>query len=506
MSPRAFRSLFPRSSRVLPLLSLAVVAVAWASPGWTAATPAASPPPAVRPTLIVSMAPTSAPAAVTPPATPAVSPTPAAPSPAAVPAAPAPVTLVPVPGPAASAPAPAPTVDVGTITQPFVGTITGDKVYLRSGPDTKYYEIGQLYKGDLVYVVGVNKGWYQVLPPNGAFCMVAREFVDLDTGGAAATIKGDPVNVRAGSAIYKDADPYAVLPPPLRKGTRVKVLGSTDKFYQIAPPEKAYFFVNAQYVKAAPGTEYKVAQLKLPAGVAGPSGITVVAPTTIPAFAAVLPEAGLPALPAPGAGAATGTGAAGGTPGLVLPPRVAYSETALAKFNEAKSKYEAEIKKPVAEQNFEPLLQNFKDILALDNISPIVKSGSQAYLTAIDHNLTVQRLTREQTASAQQTKTQIDDLRAQQLAAQQALDAARAAGPYTAQGLLQTSTIVAGKYALVNPQTQRVVAYVDPSSASIDVGMLVGKYIAVRGVSKKMDGSDINVIQVSNATMMPQPQ
>jgi hypothetical protein len=511
MSPRAIRSDFPRSSRTLALLSLAVIAVAWASPGWSAAAPSA-PPGAVRPTLIVSMAPTSAPA-VAPTAAPAptrvLPPAPVATAPAAMPVVPpmpaatGPATLVPSPAPGAAAAAPSPAADLGTITQPFVATITGDKVYLRSGPDTKYYEIGQLYRGDLVYVVGVNRGWYQVLPPNGSFCMVAKEYVDLDTGGAAGTIKGDFINVRAGSAIYKDADPYAVLPPPLRKGTHVKVLGSTDKYYQIAPPEKAYFFVSAQFVKAAAGTEYKVAQLKLPAGVTGPSGITVVAPTTPPEVAAVLPEPG-PTPPALGGGMPAPAVGMAAVP--AVPSAATYNETALAKFKDASAKYQEEAKKPPAQQNVDPMLQDFKNILTMDNISPSVKSGAQAYIAAIERTQTVQRLIKEQTASVQETRTQSDALRAQQDAAERAVNEAKAAGPYAAQGLLKSSTVVAGMYALVNPQDQRVVAYVDPAVASIDMGMLVGKYIGVRGESKKMDGSDITVIKVNNATMMPQPK
>jgi hypothetical protein len=51
-----------------------------------------------------------------------------------------------------------------------------------------------------------------------------------------------------------------------------------------------------------------------------------------------------------------------------------------------------------------------------------------------------------------------------------------------------------------------VIAYIDPANAEVDIGSLVGKYIGVRGISKKMEGSDITVIQVSNATLMPQPK
>src|SRR5205807_337725 len=123
-------------------------------------------------------------------------------SPSAPPSAPSPA-----PPPATPAPPAAPPAELPAATQPLVAAVTGDKVYVRSGPGTAYYEIGQLTKGDLVQVVGTSNGWYKILPPNGTFCLVAKEFVETDpaAGGGAAptsgTVKGDYVNVRAGTAI-----------------------------------------------------------------------------------------------------------------------------------------------------------------------------------------------------------------------------------------------------------------------------------------------------------------
>ena len=118
----------------------------------------------------------------------------------------APPTTAPAGGTAA-APAAA---ELAPVTQPFVAQVTGDKVYVRSGPGTSYYELGQLSKGDLVYVVGTKSGWYQILPPNGTFCLIAKEFVEVDAAGGAApssgTVKGDYINVRAGTAINRSRE------------------------------------------------------------------------------------------------------------------------------------------------------------------------------------------------------------------------------------------------------------------------------------------------------------
>ena len=411
----------------------------------------------------------------------------------------------------ATAPAPA-TPSAETVTQAFVATITADKVYVRSGPGTPYYEMGQLGKGDLVYVVGSSRGWYQILPPNGTYCMVAKEFVDAD--GKDGTVKGDYVNIRAGTAINKNRDPSAVL-TVVRKGTKLKIIGSTDKYYEVAPPERALVYISPQFVKAAPGTEYKVPELKLPPGATAPS-MTTVEPPTAPPIATgggtivIPPEPGTGGVPTPGpiTGGAP-VPAPGNTvaPAPVEPPKpVVFSDAATTKFNDTNAKYQEESKKPPADQSVESLLKDFKDILAMENISPSVKAGSEANIAAIERTMTVQRLMKEQAAANEATNKQSEALRQQFDEAEKAIAAAREAGPYSAEGVLQSSTIVKGKYALVNPQTGRVVAYVDPAAASVDIGSLVGKYIGVRGITKKMEGSDIAVIQVSNATLMPQPK
>ncbi len=401
-------------------------------------------------------------------------------------------------------------------TQPFVATVMADKVYVRSGPDKNNYEIGQLGKSDLVYVVGEAKGWYRILPPNGSFCLISKEYVDLDPGNATGTVKGDYINVRAGTALYKGRDSSVLM--VVRKGTKLKVLGTSDTYYQIAPPEKAYFYISPQFLKPAVDVAYKVPDLKLPSGIAGPSGVTVEAPTTLPTATATLM---IPETPGTAAAPATGPVVAATGPMIEPPttapatqvqalppivPAVKFSETATARFNDVNARYQAEAKKAIGEQNLGGLLGEFKDILAMENVSPSVQAGTQADVDAINRTMTVQRLIKEQAAAQEMTKKQTDALQEQYETAQRAIAAARTAGPYSAEGMLQTSTIVQGKYALVNPQTGRVVAYVDPAASSIDMSIFVGKYIGVRGITKRMENSDAQVIQVNNATLMPAPE
>ena len=469
---------------------------------------ATAPASAPAPTLTISNAPTTEPAASAPAPAPIIPPTPTAAPTAAAPA--------PAPGPA-TAPAGGGT-EAAAVTQPFIGAVNSDKVYVRSGPGTAYYEMGQLAKGDLVYVVGASRGWYQILPPNGAFCLIAKELVDADNAGS-GTVNKDYVNLRAGTAVSKNRDPSAVL-TVVRKGAKLRILGSTDKYYEVAPTEQAYVYISPLFVQPSQAAEYKVPELKLPAGATGPTN-TVEAPTTPPAPAGgehVTAGAGVGPIPGPGNAVAEAPGAtpaateAATAPAIAAPqplpplkPAVTYSATAADKFKDAQSRYQEEAKKPLADQNVEPLQKDFQDILAMDNIAPSVKAGTQANLDAISRTLTLQKLMKEQSAAQDATQKQSAALQEQYEAAERALAAARQSGPYVAEGTLQTSSIVTGKYALVNPQTGRVVAYIDPADASVDIGSLVGKYIGVRGISKQAQNSDITVIEVSNATLEPAP-
>jgi uncharacterized protein YgiM (DUF1202 family) len=425
-------------------------------------------------------------------------------------------------------PSPAPVVtaaptELPAVTQAFVATVTDNRVNVRSGPGTAYYEMGQLGKGDLVYVVGTSKDWYKILPPNGTFCMIAKEFVDAAAGATSGTVKADYINVRAGTAVNKSRDPSAVL-AVVRKGTQVHILGSTDQYYQIAPPEQAYVYVSSQFIKAVPGTEYKVADLKLPNGAVNPFAHTVDAPTGTPSIAALptapvapagtvgatidIPSTATP--PAAGGVETPGATAAGSTPPVTpevtpIPAAVTFSAAARTRFNEVNARFLEESKKPLVDQDVAQFTKDFQDILAMNNVSPTIQQSAQANLKALERTATLQRLMKEQAASAEMTKQQTDALRKQLEASQKLIDATRANQPFINEGVLKSSTVVAGKYALVNPQTGRTVAYIDPANSSVDMSIFMNHYIGVRGEKKKVDGADIEVITVRDATLMPQP-
>ena len=58
------------------------------------------------------------------------------------------------------------------------GKINGTCVNLRSGPSTAYKSVGMGNRGDKVYIIGLNTGWYKVIW-NGSVCYIRSDFVDL---------------------------------------------------------------------------------------------------------------------------------------------------------------------------------------------------------------------------------------------------------------------------------------------------------------------------------------
>lgn len=58
------------------------------------------------------------------------------------------------------------------------GKVNGTYVNLRTGPSTGYQSVGMADKGDKVYIIGLNTGWYKVIWKS-KICYIRSDFVDL---------------------------------------------------------------------------------------------------------------------------------------------------------------------------------------------------------------------------------------------------------------------------------------------------------------------------------------
>lgn len=382
----------------------------------------------------------------------------------------------------------------------FVGIVTADRVNVRPGPGAQYYALGSLAKNETVQVMGAQESWYKILPPKGIYCLIAKEFVETGPDNETGTVKRDYIRVRAGSTINPNRSD-AVL-TIVRSGTKVTILGSADvggtKFYKIAPPEKAYVYVSAQYVRKAPeGTVYT------PPVAAGRGGATS-RPASTEVAVEVSPPPGTETRPPT---TATVVNVEPTTQRVVVAPQPAkeFPAGVFQKHSELAKKTSNELEKPLEQRNAAGLLDEWQALAKTADLPPSVKRSAQLHIEALERNVAMQKLARE-VAAEDASATAARKARDEELAAaMKRLEDAARTGPYLAEGVLETSPTVKGKYALVDPITRRVKAYVDPA-AEVDLSKLLGQYIGVRGTWISAKDAGIKVIRVNNATMMPAPK
>ncbi len=58
------------------------------------------------------------------------------------------------------------------------GRVSGNNVNMRKGPSTSYKSVGRSYKGDLCYIIGINKQWYKVFW-NDTICYIRSDYLEL---------------------------------------------------------------------------------------------------------------------------------------------------------------------------------------------------------------------------------------------------------------------------------------------------------------------------------------
>lgn len=139
----------------------------------------------------------------------------------------------------------------GVLPFPYVAEITGNDVYIRSGPGTEYYTCGKLNKTDRVKVVSSQPGWSRIVPPPGSFSWITTQFVSIDQDSPAiGIVTGDRVRVYAGSAYIKPIH-STTEQVKLNRGDKVRLLGEERTgYYKIASPADTYLWVSTKFTKA----------------------------------------------------------------------------------------------------------------------------------------------------------------------------------------------------------------------------------------------------------------
>jgi hypothetical protein len=133
---------------------------------------------------------------------------------------------------------------------PYVGEITGTEINIRSGPGMNYYSCGKINAPLRVVVTEQQYSWSKILPPQGSFSWIFRQYIQTDANNpATGIVNADNVRVYAGSDEMEPmrCDSVQIL---LARGQKVRIIGQAiGDYYKIAPPEGATLWAASQYIK-----------------------------------------------------------------------------------------------------------------------------------------------------------------------------------------------------------------------------------------------------------------
>lgn len=361
---------------------------------------------------------------------------------------------------------------------PFVGHVSGTNVRVRSGPDTNYYPVAKLTAGDEVTVYSEEYGWMSIAPPKGSYSLIDRSFVDKAADGA-GIVNAEDVWVRAGSDM--DNNRYAKQ-IKLGKGASVKIIGETEdnSAYKIEPPDGARVWVSSQFIKTANN--------KAVSAVATPAAKSPAKATTPNAANAKEATRELARnLPQNSVSVST-------TRPAIFGPQSEDLKTIDALI-------EAEMKKPLTQQTWKPIIEKLRPIARQeeDGVSKAYAEGrikqlqSKAdMIAAIGDINTLQKSSEDEHALAAQVRKGITP------PAEPVMD-----GRVEAHGELRPSQVfdmqseaMPKRFRLVDPSTDRTIAYVEAGDSPIDLNKYLGKYVSVRAQTRRLTSGTVQPISI----------
>jgi hypothetical protein len=323
--------------------------------------------------------------------------------------------------------------------------VTGDRVNLRSRPDTNSTIITKLNTDDVLAGHESLGEWQRVKPPRGVFSYVHRDYIRRDGDTGTVTVSSGNLRVRTGST-ERTLDPYQseaqILLP---NGTAVEILGTQGDWLKIVPPDDVWMYVSADFVEEIPAAEAR----------------------TLLARAAAREESirqrGLDL-----------TGAWG--------QRLKAVEQQIDQIRQ----------QPLLEQNWQVIVEMLGPISRQDE-SPGVARVATRWIAQLQQRMRdIEAYRQAQALRAEQAAAQESDQRAPK----------PQRDPYAARGQLLESLVVAAQgdtrlFKLRDPLSRKVIAYLElPADSPIDPKPLLGRYVGVVGASRSDSRLGTTVIRV----------
>jgi uncharacterized protein YgiM (DUF1202 family) len=342
---------------------------------------------------------------------------------------------------------------------PYVAQITANDVYIRSGPGTNYYHCSKVNKGDKVVVVGSKFSWSRIVPPEGSFSWISKQYVSVDAANAGiGIVTGDAVRVYAGSEAQKPIHSEKVH-YKLNKSEKVKIIaggGEASDYYKIIPPTGAYLWVSTRYIEPV-GPVSKVA-LPVEAQVKAGAEAVTEAKSTVE----TKPES-----------AAT----------RVVAVEVSVEDAKLKEYYALEKQIKAELDKPATQQKYTSIKRELSAIAAKKEAGKAARYAELALEQVKGFELAskITDALKLQSAQLEEIQKRIDKARATKLAQMPDL------GRFAVIGKFSISNIYATRAALrhyrILDESGQIVCYAVPSGAALGVNLdkFVGQKVGLVG-------------------------
>jgi SH3-like domain-containing protein len=386
---------------------------------------------------------------------------------------------------------------------PRQGEVTGNDVYVRSGPSTNHYPTIKLSAGAHVSIVGESGDWYEIVPPEGTFSYISGEYVDT-ADDKSGVVNGNNVRVRAGSHLPEFSALKYVVQTKLSKGSEVSILGrDADGYLRINPPEGTTTWINRAFVSSltirpdravTPGgstdADGKVVDATTPiekTAAAEPMDSNSIARREPPVFAGAKPSASDMIQPLPDRQDSVLT---------TLPPSKERDELI-----EIDKLSRVELGKPIEQRLLKPLIKRYQliaeqeeDSLARQYASTRIRQLS--YMTdLLDSVIKVRSIDSEAELNRRAFLEGRAKIREMLPPIPQGMDV---------KGELRTSSLyppgtLPRRYRLVDATgaSERTIGYVEiPSDTGIDSASHVGQYVGVRASAKRLQTGGVNPVPI----------
>ncbi len=323
--------------------------------------------------------------------------------------------------------------------------VTGDRVNLRSRPDTNSTIITKLNTDDVLAGHESLFDWHRVKPPQGVFSYVHRDYIRRDGDTGTVTVSTGNLRVRTGSTERtldpRQSEAQILLP----NGTAVEILGTHGDWLKIVPPDDVWMYVAADFVEEIPPPEAQALRARAAAR------------------AASIRQRGLDLTSEWG-------------------QRLQAVEKQIDQIRQ----------QPLLEQNWQVIVEMLGPIARQDD-SPGVARVATRWIAQLQQRMRdIEAYRQAQALQAEQA--------AQQQSEQPTPKPRRDA--YAARGQLLESLIVgqqggARLFKLRDPLSRKVIAYLElPADSPIDPQPLIGRYVGVTGASRADDRLGTTVIRV----------